>query len=485
MEDWKPKLKHYPHFDAPLPLRKIMDIVKDPESVAKNSFYPFLKYVDVQQRFGQSPKKRPIRYAARRDSYIFSYYRHLLSQKYEPKLKETGLDECIIAYRKISISKKSEGGKCNIHFAKEAFEEIKRREDCYAVALDISSYFDNIDHEKLESIWSSFLEVDTLPSDHAHVFRNITDYAEVDFDVACERLGYKEWGEIQGVKKFGYKREISKKDFFTDKKYKQLCTPQEFRTQIADFITKNPNSYGIPQGSPISDILANMYLYPFDLQVLQYASDKGVYYRRYSDDLLLIIPRDESLLKEIITFIKSKIKEAGDNLEIKDKKTLIKDFSTSGGQLACKSVYVEGLAKQHKGDSFEYLGFAFDGASVRIKDSTMHRFNRKIIYGARHYAAKLVVRYEGKTPREIMELANFSHLYQKYGRIKDYQKLDLSQLEDKKKLTFLAYAKKADKIMSDLNSKVMFQLKRHKQQIRDACNSEIIKQFAKRKSKAV
>ena len=444
-----------------------------------------LLYIDIQKKFEKESKKRPIRYAARRDSYIFSYYRSLLAEKYEIQLQEAGLSECVTAYRKIPVSASSTSGKCNIHFAQESFDEIKRRGDCYAVALDISSYFDNIDHKKLEGLWCDLLKVDVLPPDHKHVFKNITNYAEVNFDEACRVLGFKEDVEIRGVYKFGYKREISKKEFFTNEKYKQLCSPKEFREKIVKLINKNPNSHGIPQGSPISDILANLYLYPFDREALDYSVLNDIYYRRYSDDILLIIPRDEAILKDTIAFIKNKIQDAGETLEIKDKKTLIKEFYLCEGEILCRPYLLnDDTEKQHKGDAFEYLGFAFDGRSVRIKDSTMHRFNRKIIYGARHYATELVARYENKSCQDVMKLANFSNLYQKYGRIKDYKDLNFSLRADKKKLTFLAYAKKADSVMAGLDSKIMPQMKNHKKQIKDACNGEIVKQWAKRKSKA-
>ena len=81
MEEWYPStrdLKRYPHFDKFLPPTEIEAIVKTPERVRTNAFYPFIHYIKSWQPFcseGATHKKkeRPIRYASRRDACIFSY----------------------------------------------------------------------------------------------------------------------------------------------------------------------------------------------------------------------------------------------------------------------------------------------------------------------------------------------------------------------------------------------------------------------------
>ncbi len=485
-EDWKPKLKHYPHFDAPLNIDEILDIVQNPERVAQNAFYPFLLYIDVQGKFGRGPaKKRPIRYACRRDAYIFAYYRHLLSQEYEQKLTEHGIDDAVIAYRKIPVIPGKRGGKCNIDFARDVFEEIKRRGDCYAVALDISSYFENIDHEKLKTLWCGLMGFEELPPDHEAVFKNITDYREVDFDKVCTILGYKGKVTIDGVDKVGFKRDVPKNKFFREAEYKQLCTPEEFRKKIvpAKIIQKNEHPYGIPQGSPISDLLANLFLINFDRKIKEYAAQNDIYYCRYSDDILLILPKNEGVLNAAIEAVKREISNAGPELSIKDRKTHIKVFQQGKGRIHCKPFVIQGLEAQHMGDGFEYLGFAFDGKSVRIKDSTMHRFHRKMRWGARREAAKTVKRYSDKTVKEISNKINFGKLYEKYGNIEDFQDLDFSTLADKKRLTFIAYAKRAERIMSDFDTKIGQQIEGHKQSLRKILDEEIIEQWKTHKAK--
>ncbi|MFC3631362.1 hypothetical protein ACFOM8_18155 [Paracoccus angustae] len=186
-------LKHYPHFDAPITLKEIRHLVTDPQRVAANSFYPFFLYEESWQPYRSTDaakpdkKTRPIRYGARRDAYIFAFYRRKLSRLYEARLREMGIEDCPIAYRQV-LKPRLGGGKCNIDFAKDAFDEIDRLGDCVAVALDIKGYFENLDHKRIKSIWCDLLGVDELPPDHYAVFKNITKYRYVDQRSVYSRL---------------------------------------------------------------------------------------------------------------------------------------------------------------------------------------------------------------------------------------------------------------------------------------------------------
>ena len=90
-EEWEPKLKGYPHFDAPISEAAAIDLVKNPDLVKHHKFLPFLSYSSLTKKFGdKKPKERLIRYGARKDAYIFSYYRKLLMDCYDPILKKLG-----------------------------------------------------------------------------------------------------------------------------------------------------------------------------------------------------------------------------------------------------------------------------------------------------------------------------------------------------------------------------------------------------------
>ncbi len=113
MTDWEPTLKRYPHFDGPISVATIQKFVRDPAQIATNKFYPFMLSTEGWQPFrtrlsGRPDKKeRKLRFASRRDAYIYAYYRHILIQPYEALLAAEGLSDHVIAYRKIL---KSGGG---------------------------------------------------------------------------------------------------------------------------------------------------------------------------------------------------------------------------------------------------------------------------------------------------------------------------------------------------------------------------------------
>lgn len=256
-------LKRYPHFDPWLSAADATSLVTNPAKVAAHPFYPFMRYVQGWTRFAAKGdlgkrKDRPIRYAARADAYIFSYYRHILSERYEAALKSLDLSDSVIAYRKIPDSN-GKGGKCNIHFANDAFLKIQSLGDCCVIALDISSFFETLDHDKLYALWCRMLGVKRLPIDHLKVFKAVTRYAVVDKRDVYQRLGH-----------FGVKRKSKSGKAITGyltpyhKMPKQLCSGKEFREKIAgangrkSLIKRNHKPYGIPQGSPISDLLGNL-----------------------------------------------------------------------------------------------------------------------------------------------------------------------------------------------------------------------------------
>ena len=77
----KPHVRTYPpHFDSEITQAEAEKLASDPSLVASHPFYPFLERNQHWSKFakkGASPsevkdKDRAIRYAARRDAYIFS-----------------------------------------------------------------------------------------------------------------------------------------------------------------------------------------------------------------------------------------------------------------------------------------------------------------------------------------------------------------------------------------------------------------------------
>jgi Reverse transcriptase (RNA-dependent DNA polymerase) len=460
-------LKHYPHFDKNLPREEGELIAKTARRVQTNAFYPFLRYVKTWQPFrqnGKDKKERPIRYASRRDAYIFTCYRHILSEKYEIALKTLGIEDCPIAYRKIPLSPNIRQGKCNIHFARDAFDAVVTLGDCTAVSLDISSYFESLDHARLHSVWCRMIEMVDLPPDHAAVFKAITKYSFVDREKAYERLGY-----------FGLKTKNgrSTKGFLKSFKEmpKQLCTPEEFRQKIAggdpelpSLIEQNKLPYGIPQGAPISDILANMYLIDFDALMSTWARSRGGVYCRYSDDILIIIPGAAPGGIAARDYAHTQIINFGDKIQIKPSKSSIVCFTRASGA----DLHFESAEGSQCKNGLEYLGFRLDGRQTYLRDSTLSGFYRKITYSLRHEARALVARYPGKDLRFLQSAFDLNDFAQRFGRVEGFD-----SNTDYRDWTFWTYARRSAEIFGTRGTHILRQLRNHQKLIRDRANMEL------------
>ncbi len=473
MTTWKLRecdLKRYPHFDQILKAADAEALVKNPERVAKNPFFPFVQYVKAWQPFRHPPKetkkerpekeakKRPekktrkIRYAARRDAYIFAYYRHLLSELYEAELVRLGISHCPIAYRRISRHKEGGSGKCNIQFAHEAFLKIRELGNCCAIAVDISKYFETIDHERLKTLWCRLLCMDKLPPDHFAVFKNITKYRYVDKIGVYRRLGY-----------FGPKKTTKSGKIidgylipYNDVPL-QLCSLSDFRKKIvgdknSTLIEKNDEKYGIPQGAPISDLLANLYLIDFDVEMNNLATKLGGSYLRYSDDILFVLPVSVEQAKEIMDSLPEWIKQHGEKLEIKPSKSFLVRYTQQGDRQVAAN-----LDSRRKTNGLEYLGFRYDGKDVYLRDATVSNLYRKVAYAARSQARTIVKLHPGKGYNELCRLFNFEEFHKKFGRVEDFE-----TKSSKKDWTFWTYARRASEEFGPLGLRIAKQISRIK-----------------------
>ncbi|WP_273025056.1 antiviral reverse transcriptase Drt2 [Rheinheimera sp.] len=345
--DWY-RLRGYLHFDAPIGLKKANAIVTNTNRVATHAFYPLLHYTiesfkvfkNEQGAIEKKVKHRPIAYASHLDSHIYSYYSRVLSAKYEIALKDRGLEKNVIAFRAL--------GKSNIDFANDAFEEIKKRRSCSAIALDITGFFDNLDHQILKEHWCYLLEEDKLPNDHFNVFRSITRFSKVCRDTVYERLKIAKNNPKNGRFK--------------------ICEPEVFRRVIRanKLIQVNTDLKGVPQGSPISALLSNIYMLTFDVAAKNIAEQYDGCYYRYCDDMLFIVPTAyKDLVEKAVMAEIEKVK-----LDINPKKTEIRDFWPSG-------------AVMQSSKPLQYLGFIFDGQHKLIRSAALARFSGRMKSGVR------------------------------------------------------------------------------------------------------
>lgn len=473
MEPWKPSRrdrKQYPHFDAPLSLSEMERIANDPSAVKSNKFYPFLRYENSYRPFrpkGEHLKTREIRYGTRRDAAIFSRYRFGLSKLYEEELTRRGLAGCILAYRRIPVNSASSSGKCNIHHAKSAFDRIKILGDCCAVVMDISKYFEHLDHARIKRHWRDLLGVSELPDDHYAVFKAITRYWIVDSKKAYEALGF------FGTKPSGIPGYLTpKKDM-----PKQLCGPQEFRDKICgkaagypDLIERREKPYGIPQGAPLSDLLANLYLIDFDTEMHEALSSMGGFYMRYSDDLLLIIPGSANNALEMMEQARKRIRDFGTDLHIKEGKCSVHRFQRmAGGGLSQEHVF----PIQKNSSGLSYLGFRFDGERVYLRDGTLSGFWRKASAMLSREAVSLVKRYPGKDLTFLRGEFGVDHIIQRVGRVRGFERR-----LDKKSWTFWTYVTRANTIFGEM-SHIHSQLSRYRSKIRSKAEDRLVKTYYK------
>jgi hypothetical protein len=469
-------LKGYPHFDSIISAAEAEAYATNAKLVASHTFYPFIRYIQRWNRFapegatGRS-KERPIRYAARRDAYIFSYYRHLLSEPYEAALKKYNLDSSVLAYRRLR-EPNQKTGKCNIHFARDAVLKIRELGNCCAIALDISGFFENLDHEQLKKLWCRMLGVPRLSNDHFKVFKAITQYSVVDKQLVYERLGH-----------FGFKR-ISESGrtidgYLTAYKDmpKQLCTGREFREKIAGggkektIIEKNFVPYGIPQGAPISDLLANLYLLDFDQDVSGWARSLGGAYYRYSDDILILVPGNETEGRAMMDRVRKHIKNFGTRLAIKEEKAAIVAYKAAPPYQTMH--FISG--KQAR-NGLEYLGFRYDGRSVYLRNSTLSNLRRKVALAARRSAIREVRRYPDKDAAYLKNNFDYERLIERFGKVQDF----IDKHDEYRSWTFWTYAKRAYEVLGPIGGPILRQLRRHRSLTRLRAEQEIDRAVSQR-----
>jgi RNA-directed DNA polymerase len=340
----------YVHFDAPVSSEVAEQIATDPAAVTSHPFYPFILHTVTTQKIHKkagggvekkAPKDRPIAYAAHKDSHIFAHYSAILESHYEPMLVQRGLNDVVTAFRSLH-------GRCNIHFANEAFEFIRAQDSCAVIASDISDFFNQLNHRTLKRAWAHVLEVRQLPADHYAVFKAITGYSLVDRDQLYTALG------VDILNPRATRRH-------------RICTAREFRERVrgTGLCIPNRTGKGIPQGSPISAVLANIYMLEFDAAMNSFVTQHAGFYRRYCDDLLIVMPTAE-LRQEVLTLGRTHLQELG--LEAHPEKTELIDFVTRNNRLSASK-------------PLNYLGFTFDGMHKRVRPASIARYYKKMRRG--------------------------------------------------------------------------------------------------------
>lgn len=373
-KDWY-KTRGYIHLSNKIPAsgkNNVRNYIQKRENISSHSFMPFLykklvtrrykknvinngafrshKSIDPNGFVSSNQKVREIFYASHLDSHIYSYYSNvIIGEKYETYLKKNPeLNNCITAYRRIE----SDCGnffKNNIHFANEIFIEIKKRKECVAIAFDIENFFPSLSHKILKKQWANILEKKSLPKDHYNIYKSITNFSYVrlnDFKTKNGHFNEKRLSQLRHTGKYSLIeniKELVNSDIVIRKNQKKI----------------NNKIAGIPQGLPISALLANLYMLPFDEAITnQLVKPLDVFYRRYSDDIMIICSKDQET--EVVSFILNQIQKI--ELKISEEKT--------------EKVYFSPGSSNKK--TLSYLGFEFDGKRIFLKSKNLAGFYREM-----------------------------------------------------------------------------------------------------------
>ncbi len=492
MEDEWLKFKKYPHIGEPLTKRKdsgwLKKYVTNPDQIVKHKFTPLLhrtlsqrKYrpekgapkniYKKRQRTPSAPKKREIFYPSHLDSIIYGYYNYLLTTAYEEYLKDKPYGSVAVAYRKIPISKGQSGNKCNIEFAFEAFDFIEKNKNrkLSIIIADVTSFFDNLNHQLLRKQWKRVLNTDDLPKDHYTIYKNLVDKKyvnEIDLfkrfqhkliiernkpnDTSQKELKRKSVSKIYNLRKENVVAFCSKAEFFNEA-IDLIRVDKPFKDKVRVSRGKKIKK-GIPQGTPISATLANVYMLDFDEQVYAAAStnSRNAYYQRYSDDLIIVCDqKDEDYFYKMI---QDQIEEKA-SLNIQPQKTNIYRY-----ELNRDSEFVGGILEDDKINTnrqIEYLGFMYDGSKVRVKTSGFSKFYRNMKRSFKrgaHFAKKAHIPSDSLFETRLYK--RFTHLGSK-RRLKWLPDSDsptgYSRTTQQDWGNFISYLDKANSVMKDIN----------------------------------
>ena len=390
--EWKEKQSQkpapqYTHFDRRVSLEKCFGYITSPDKVSHHGFYPFIHYTiksrKVKNGKKSEPKKRQIYYAAHIDGWIYRYYAHLINEVYNRRVKEDGIDSVAVAYR-------TDLKKSNIDFAKDAFQHIREARSCYVMIGDFTDFFDNLDHVYLKKQLCDLLAVDSLSDDVYAVYKNVTRFSYVELQDLLALNGFED--TPKGRKEFN------------DRSRKRALSSNQFR-QNKNLIHAAPHSgYGVPQGSPISAVLANVYMLSADKKLQEYVSSFCGIYMRYSDDFIVIIPQGVVDFSTHYKAVKA-ILDSIPNLELKDSKTKVFHFENLSVENCTSSFINDGGNGKNV---IEFLGFSFDGENIRIRDKTISKY-----YNRLYRKLRTIVKDQGYTPNN--RRISGKNLYKRYS----------------------------------------------------------------------
>ena len=407
--------KPYAHFDlrVSLSMPSIRKYVMDRAKVVTHSFYPFIHFEKKNSRYGKKGPKKPreLYYCSHLDRCVYQRYAFLLNCQYNILACENNIDDVAIAYR-------DSLGKNNIDFAKDAFDAIRSFPQCFILVGDFTNFFDNLEHQYLKKMMCEVLGVERLPQDYFSVFKNITRFSSWDWKDIVKAAG-------ENIAERGVRKKINSKE--------TVLTKEQFQKNKKD-IKKNISGVGVPQGSPISAVLSNIYMIKFDKDIKRYVTSKGGIYMRYSDDFIIVLPYErDAEIADFTSYIFSYVESMKGLIDLQKEKT------------SCYTYKDEVIYEGDQPSSINYLGFLFDGKNIRIRPRAITKYY-----------------YRMRRKAHTIGLSNWTS--SKGRRISAKELYSIYSRNDEKQ-TFIDYARKAKGILKLNDQEANALIKHHKRKI--------------------
>lgn len=407
--------KPYAHFDlrVSLSMPSIRKYVMDRTKIVTHSFYPFIHFEKKNSRYGKKGPKKPreLYYCSHLDRCVYQRYAFLLNYQYSIWACENNIDDVAIAYR-------DNLGKNNIDFAKDAFDAIRSFPQCFIFVGDFTNFFDNLEHQYLKKMMCEVLGVERLPQDYFSVFKNITRFSSWDWKDIVKAAG-------ENIAERGVRKKINSKE--------TVLTKEQFQKNKKD-IKKNISGVGVPQGSPISAVLSNIYMIKFDKDIKRYVICKGGIYMRYSDDFIIVLPYErDAEIADFTSYIFSYVESMKGLIDLQKEKT------------SCYTYKDEVIYEGDQPSSINYLGFLFDGKSIRIRP-------------------RAITKYYYRMCRKAHAIGRSNWISSKGRRISAKELYSIYSRNDEKQ-TFIDYARKAKGILKLNDQEANALIKHHKRKI--------------------
>ena len=407
--------KPYAHFDlrVSLSMPSIRKYVMDRTKIVTHSFYPFIHFEKKNSRYGKKGPKKPreLYYCSHLDRCVYQRYAFLLNYQYNIWACENNIDDVAIAYR-------DSLGKNNIDFAKDAFDAIRSFPQCFILVGDFTNFFDNLEHQYLKKMMCEVLGVERLPQDYFSVFKNITRFSSWDWKDIVKAAG-------ENIAERGVRKKINSKE--------TVLTKEQFQKNKKD-IKKNISGVGVPQGSPISAVLSNIYMIKFDKDIKRYVNSKGGIYMRYSDDFIIVLPYErDAEIADFTSYIFSYVESMKGLIDLQKEKT------------SCYTYKDEVIYEGDQPSSINYLGFLFDGKNIRIRP-------------------RAITKYYYRMRRKANTIGRSNWTSSKGRRISAKELYSIYSRNDEKQ-TFIDYARKAKGILKLNDQEANALIKHHKRKI--------------------